>query len=60
MNTHARCIARIDDSEIHECSAVDFPIGEDAFHGSFVETVHLRVCYIGGETSDEEFLLFGA
>lgn len=53
-------IASVDDAEVHERSAVYFPIAEDAFGRRAIETIHLSVGNVGREARDEELFLLKA
>jgi hypothetical protein len=50
-------IAGVDNANIHDNTAVDFPVGEDAFPSWAVEAVHFCVCHVGTQASDEQFSL---
>jgi hypothetical protein len=45
-------IAGVDDADVHDNTAVDFPVGENAFPSWAVKAVHFRVCYVGTQASD--------
>jgi hypothetical protein len=47
-------IPGVDDTDIHDNTAIDFPVGENAFPSWAIEAVHSCICYVGAQTSDQK------
>jgi hypothetical protein len=47
-------IPGVDDADVHDNTAVDFPVGENAFPSWAVKAVHFRICHVGTQASDEK------